>query len=145
MNNSPQRPARSPVGHAVAALGLAAFLIAGQGAAAPSAAAWEMRVCADPDYMPQSNRDGEGYENKIVEILADELGAELTYQWWTLAPSMVTEQLREGNCDMMIGVPDGGEGVIERPVEQPPRAGDLESDRLDGGRHGGTLHQQVDI
>jgi quinoprotein dehydrogenase-associated probable ABC transporter substrate-binding protein len=112
MNNSPQRPARSPVGHAVAALGLAAFLLAGQGAAAPSAAAWEMRVCADPDYMPQSNRDGEGYENKIVEILADELGAELTYQWWTLAPSMVTEQLREGNCDMMIGVPDGGEGII---------------------------------
>ena len=112
MNTLTQRPARSPVGHAVAALSLAAFLLAGQGAAAPSAAAWEMRVCADPDYMPQSNRDGEGYENKIVEILADELGAELTYQWWTLAPSMVTEQLREGNCDMMIGVPDGGEGVI---------------------------------
>lgn len=112
MNNPILRHARRPAGHALAALGLAAIIVSGQWITAPFAAAWEMRVCADPDYMPQSNRDGEGYENKIAEILADEMGADLTYQWWTLAPSMVSEQLREGNCDMMIGVPDGGEGVI---------------------------------
>ena len=70
-----------------------------------------MRVCADPDYMPLTNRAEEGYENRIASILAEELGAELTYQWWTLAASMIPQQLREGHCDMMIGIPDGTEGV----------------------------------
>jgi len=82
------------------------------GLATVSANAWEMRVCADPNYMPQSHGTGQGYENRIAQVLADEMGAKLTYQWWTLSPSMITEQLREGNCDMMIGVPDGRDGVI---------------------------------
>ena len=82
------------------------------GLATVSANAWEMRVCADPNYMPQSDQNKAGYENKIAQVLADELGAELTFQWWALSPSMVTEQLREGNCDMMVGVPDGRDGVI---------------------------------
>lgn len=111
MNAPNQNHNRRTAGRAVAAIGVAASLLAGLSLAAPSASAWEMRVCADPDYLPQSNRAEEGYENKIAEILADELGADLTYQWWTLAPSMVSQQLREGNCDMMIGVPDGGESV----------------------------------
>jgi len=76
------------------------------------AAAWEMRVCADPNYMPQSHGTGSGYENKIAKVLADEMGAELTFQWWQLSPSMVDEQLREGNCDMMVGVPDSRDGVL---------------------------------
>jgi len=90
---------------------IAAAIMAAGLAAAP-VAAWEMRVCADPNYMPQSHGTGNGYENKIAAVLADELGATLTFQWWTLSPSMITEQLREGNCDMMVGVPDGRNGVI---------------------------------
>ncbi|WMT91730.1 quinoprotein dehydrogenase-associated putative ABC transporter substrate-binding protein [Pelagibacterium sp. H642] len=112
MNDPTQRCSHHPLGRVVSAAAFAALLITSQWVTAPLAGAWEMRVCADPDYMPQSNRAEEGYENRIAEILADELGAELTYQWWTLAPSMVSEQLREGNCDMMIGVPDGGDGVL---------------------------------
>ncbi len=90
---------------------IAATVIATALGATP-AAAWEMRVCADPNYMPQSHGTGNGYENKIAAVIADELGAKLTFQWWTLSPSMVTEQLREGNCDMMVGVPDGRDGVV---------------------------------
>jgi mxaJ protein len=111
MNSPAQHPSRRPLVRR-SSFGLAIALVVAQCGMAPLASAWEMRVCADPDYMPQSNRAEEGYENKIAQILADELRAELTYQWWTLAPSMVTEQLREGTCDMMIGVPDGGNGVI---------------------------------
>lgn len=111
MNFPDQFHSCRPAGRALSRLCLAAALIVAQVATAPFAAAWEMRVCADPDYMPLTNSAEEGYENKIAAILADELGAELTYQWWTLAASMIPEQLREGNCDMMIGVPDGTEGV----------------------------------
>jgi len=111
MTLSLQRPIGRAGRRSLAALGTIATLV-GLTAAVTPAAAWEMRVCADPNYMPQSHMSGTGYENKIAELLADELGAEVTFQWWSLSPSMVTEQLREGNCDMMVGVPDGRDGVI---------------------------------
>ncbi|MBM9595465.1 quinoprotein dehydrogenase-associated putative ABC transporter substrate-binding protein [Roseitranquillus sediminis] len=80
--------------------------------AAGAASAWEMRVCSDPDYMPFSNRDLEGLENRIATILADEMGAELAYKWWPQVPSMVTDMLREGECDMIMGVPDSQKGLL---------------------------------
>lgn len=96
----------------VACAGTMAAIAVAAGLSSTPSMAWEMRVCADPNYMPQSHGTGNGYENKIAALLAEELGAELTFQWWTLSPSMVTEQLREGHCDMMVGVPDGRDGVI---------------------------------
>ncbi len=71
-----------------------------------------MRVCADPNYMPFSNRELAGYENKIAEILADELEAELTYVWWPQTPSMISDVLREGECDMIMGVPDSVKALL---------------------------------
>ena len=46
------------------------------------ASARELRVCADPNNLPFSNERGEGFENKIAELIADELGARLSYTWW---------------------------------------------------------------
>src|SRR5258705_3682382 len=37
-----------------------------------------LRVCADPDYLPFSNRAGEGFENKIAEAVAKSLGETVT-------------------------------------------------------------------
>ena len=42
----------------------------------------EFRVCADPDNLPFSNRQGEGFENKIAELLARSANLPLTYYWW---------------------------------------------------------------
>jgi mxaJ protein len=42
----------------------------------------EFRVCADPDNLPFSNRQGEGFENKIAELLARSANQPLTYYWW---------------------------------------------------------------
>jgi len=47
-----------------AALALLAF------AGAASAAKRELRVCADPDNLPFSNRKLEGFENRIASLLA---------------------------------------------------------------------------
>lgn len=68
---------------------------------------WEMRVCADPNSLPFSHEDKTGFENRVAEILAEELGASLTYVWWYQGPNMISDQLREGGCDMIMGVPDG--------------------------------------
>lgn len=73
---------------------------------------WEMRVCADPNNLPYSNREEEGFENRIAEILADELGAELTYVWYPQRMSLIREVLREGRCDMIIGMVDGQSQVL---------------------------------
>ena len=37
------------------------------------------RVCADPNNLPFSNQAGEGYENKIAELIAAELAANLKF------------------------------------------------------------------
>lgn len=73
---------------------------------------WEMRVCADPDGMPFSNRDLEGYENRVAAVLAEELGARLTYDWFTQGPDMINFHLREGECDLIVGIPDGYEDLL---------------------------------
>ena len=80
--------------------------------AASGAQAWELKVCADPNAMPQSNSDRDGYENKIIETVAEAIGAEIDYVWWTVSPSMIKDQLREGHCDVLIGMPDGTESVL---------------------------------
>jgi mxaJ protein len=38
----------------------------------------ELRVCADPNNRPFSAQDGSGMENKISEVIAQELGAKVT-------------------------------------------------------------------
>jgi len=73
--------------------------------------AWEMIVCADPNAMPMSHRSGSGYENKIAEVLAEELRAQLAFDWYPHL-DMVDVRLREGHCDILIGVPDGLEPLL---------------------------------
>lgn len=68
---------------------------------------WELRVCADPDAMPISDRSQTGFENRIAEVLADELGAELTYDWYPFGEDSVNLRFRAGHCDLVMGVPDG--------------------------------------
>ena len=41
-----------------------------------------LRVCADPANMPFSNDKGEGFENKIAEIVAAELKLPVEYTWF---------------------------------------------------------------
>ena len=48
-----------------------------------AATARDLRVCADPNNLPFSSARGEGFENKIAELLAKELGANLKYFWWS--------------------------------------------------------------
>lgn len=65
-----------------------------------------LRVCADPNNMPFSNRDGEGFENKLAELVAEELGKELSYTWWAQRRGFIRNTLRAGACDLVMGVPN---------------------------------------
>jgi quinoprotein dehydrogenase-associated probable ABC transporter substrate-binding protein len=69
------------------------------------------RVCADPENMPFSNRNLEGFENKIADLVAKELGASLSYVWWGQRQGFIRNTmnatLQEARCDVVIGVPAG--------------------------------------
>lgn len=81
---------------------LAALLLA---LCAGSADARELRVCADPNNLPFSNQRGEGFENKLAELLARELKAELRYTWWAQRRGFIRSTLKAGLCDLVMGVP----------------------------------------
>lgn len=64
-----------------------------------------LRVCADPNNLPFSNQRGEGFENKIAELLANDLGERVEYTWWAQRRGFFRNTLRAGTCDVVIGVP----------------------------------------
>jgi quinoprotein dehydrogenase-associated probable ABC transporter substrate-binding protein len=75
-----------------------------------------LRVCADPDNLPLSNARGEGYENKIAEQLAHDLGRKVEYTYFPQRMGFVRNTLRKKDpqtqqftCDVIIGVPKGYE------------------------------------
>ena len=75
-----------------------------------------LRVCQDPNNLPFSNRAGEGFENKIAELLARELGWKLEYTWFPQRMGFIRNTLRRRDpnsnrfaCDLVMGVPVGFE------------------------------------
>jgi mxaJ protein len=89
---------------------LAALSLIVVGAAA-GAAERQLRVCADPNNLPFSNEREEGFENRIAELVAGELDAELAYVWWAQRRGFIRNTLRAGVCNLVIGVPVGYELV----------------------------------
>ena len=71
-----------------------------------------LRVCADPNNLPFSNEQGEGFENRIASIVAEELHVPLSYTWWAQRRGFIRNTLRAGRCDVVIGIPRGDEMVL---------------------------------
>jgi mxaJ protein len=65
----------------------------------------ELRVCADPDNLPYSHANGSGFENRIAQLVAHDLGAKLTYTWYPQRRGFVRRTLNARLCDLVIGVP----------------------------------------
>lgn len=65
-----------------------------------------LRVCADPDNMPFSNQAGEGFENKIAELLATTWNSKLEYVWWPVRRGFFSRGLNGRYCDVAITAPD---------------------------------------
>jgi mxaJ protein len=72
----------------------------------------ELRVCGDPDNLPYSNEKQEGFENRIAEVVARDLGAALRYYWWPHQRGLVRNTLSADKCDVLIGIPKGYDLVL---------------------------------
>ena len=71
-----------------------------------------LRVCADPAAMPFTNEKGEGFENKIAELLATKLGLTLDYTWFPQATGFYRMTLAAKRCDVVMGYVAGGDPVL---------------------------------
>src|SRR5471030_321679 len=88
---------------------LALMLSAVAGAADPPR---ELRVCADPDNLPFSNDRQEGFENKIAQIIANDVNADVRYTWLSQRGGFIGKTLDAGKCDLIVGVPGDYRAVL---------------------------------
>jgi mxaJ protein len=65
----------------------------------------DLRVCADPNNLPFSNRQREGFENRIADLIARDMGRTVKYTWWAQRRGFVRNTLNAGDCDLIVGVP----------------------------------------
>jgi mxaJ protein len=67
----------------------------------------ELRVCADPNNLPFSDANGGGFENKVAAIVANAMGAELSFVWAAQRRGFIRNGLKAGTCDLLPGVSAG--------------------------------------
>jgi quinoprotein dehydrogenase-associated probable ABC transporter substrate-binding protein len=103
---------------AIAFLAVLAVLGAGAAAEEPDEADRKvLKVCADPNNLPFSNKQGEGYENKLAELFGREMGLPVETYYYAQRLNFVRNTLRlklpgeDYPCDIMMGVPVGFEQV----------------------------------
>ena len=77
-----------------------------------------LKVCADPLNPPYSTKDEQGFENKIAELFAKDLGQKVEYTWFAQRIGFIRNTLtadvddwdatsNKFKCDVVMGVPAG--------------------------------------
>ncbi|HKR62768.1 MAG TPA: substrate-binding domain-containing protein [Thermoanaerobaculia bacterium] len=64
-----------------------------------------LRVCSDPNNLPFSNRQQEGFENEIASLIARDLHADVQYTWWAQRRGFLRNTLKAHTCDVVMGLP----------------------------------------
>jgi quinoprotein dehydrogenase-associated probable ABC transporter substrate-binding protein len=91
---------------------LAALWLAAAGVAAGGDLK-SLTVCADPGNMPLSSQKGEGFENKIAEVIGETLGTGVQYYWRpSIERGLMRTTLSEGNCDLWMDMATDTEGAV---------------------------------
>jgi mxaJ protein len=78
----------------------------------PQAQKRVLRITADPNNLPFSNDKLQGFENKIAEVIARDLNAEIHYSWRAQRRGFFRETLKADQCDLVMGVPVGFERAL---------------------------------
>jgi mxaJ protein len=96
-----------------------------------------LTACADPNNLPFSNRAQQGFENKLAQLIAADLHAQLKYIWWAQRRGYVRNTLNERSCDFWPGIASNVEMVAtSRPYY---RSTYMFVTRADAGLEGLTL------
>ena len=109
--------------HVIGLFALSFFALAVSGAWLSSARAVEghrsdlvnrevLRVCADPSNLPFSNDKNEGFENKIANILGEELKVPVEYTWFPQVTGFLRNTLFAKRCDIVISTGQGDPSLL---------------------------------
>ncbi len=66
-----------------------------------------LRVCADPNNLPYSNQQRQGFENDLAQLIGRDLGMRVAYTWYPQRSKFFRKTLEAGVCDVVMGVPVG--------------------------------------
>lgn len=66
-----------------------------------------LKICAAEDEMPYSNNKGEGFENKLAQLVGEALHKKIETVYWTDPRYYLRDTLDKGLCDVVIGVDTG--------------------------------------
>jgi mxaJ protein len=70
-----------------------------------------LRICADPNALPYSNQQEQGFENELARMIANDLSRSVSYTWLAQREAFFDKTLNAGLCDVVMGVPAGMSGV----------------------------------
>ena len=73
----------------------------------PCFGATDLRVCADPNNLPYSNDQKQGFENQLAALIGKDLNMQVTYFWFPQRSAFFRKTLNSGVCDVVMGVPAG--------------------------------------
>ncbi|HEX4748176.1 MAG TPA: quinoprotein dehydrogenase-associated putative ABC transporter substrate-binding protein [Bryobacteraceae bacterium] len=71
-----------------------------------------LKVCADPNNLPFSNQQQQGFENKLADLIATNMNAKVEYTWWSQHKNFGKQSLNVGACDVVLGVTAGMQDVL---------------------------------
>ncbi len=108
---SAHHPARWATASAVASIWAAVFSPALGQVSPDLVSRTALRVCSDPSNLPFSNRKKQGFENKIADIIGDELKEPVRYLWAPSGPGFARNTLNSDLCDVVMGYTIGSEVV----------------------------------
>ncbi len=86
---------------------LLAIVCLGLGLSTANADDTPLKICAAEDEMPYSNNKGEGFENKLAQLVGDALHKKVETVYWTDPRYYLRDTLDKGLCDVVIGVDTG--------------------------------------
>jgi mxaJ protein len=68
-----------------------------------------LHIAADPNNLPFTNDKGEGFENKIAELIAKDLNADIQYSWSAQRRGFFRDMIKKGDCDLTLSMPTDAE------------------------------------
>jgi quinoprotein dehydrogenase-associated probable ABC transporter substrate-binding protein len=72
-----------------------------------------LTVCADPGNMPLSDRQRQGFQNKIIEAVAQQMGAQVSYFWRPyLERGLTRETFANNECEVLLDMPADSTAVL---------------------------------
>ncbi len=81
-------------------------------AAMLSYAATPLRVCSDPNDLPFSNMQKQGFENKLAEMVADDLQRPIEFAWWPPRARFKEKWLKANRCDLVMGTTASSDDLL---------------------------------